>query len=277
MPLTDTHCHLDFKAFDNDRSGVLARAWEAGLERILVPGVDLASSRAAVRLAQAHPRVYAAVGVHPNSSLTWDEQTLGELERLAAHPKVAAIGEIGLDHYRDRSPHHLQRRVFREQLNLAGRLALPVVVHTRNSSPQDRACISDVIHILAEWCAKLRADPRSESLAIHPGVAHSFSGNEAEAQQLLKLGFFIGITGPVTFKNAVELREVMASIPLERLLIETDGPFLTPHPYRGKRNEPAYVRFVVEKIGEVHNQPPNIVAAKTTANAGRLFQWREVD
>lgn len=277
MPLTDTHCHLDFKAFDKDRNGVLARAWEAGLERILVPGVDLASSRAAVKLAQAHPRVYAAVGVHPNSSLTWDEQTLSELERLAAHHKVVAIGEIGLDYYRDRAPHHLQKRVFREQLNLAGRLALPVVVHTRNSSPQDRLCISDVISILAEWCAELRADPRSKSFAERPGVVHSYSGNEAEAQHLLESDFYIGITGPVTFKNAVELRRVVASIPLERLLIETDGPYLTPHPFRGKRNEPAYVRFVAEKIGEVRNQPPNVVAEKTTANAGYLFRWREVD
>ena len=277
MQLTDTHCHLDFNAFDKDRNVVLARAWEAGLERILVPGVDLASSRAAVRLAQAHHRLYAAVGVHPNSSLTWDERALGELEDLAADPKVVAIGEIGLDYYRDRAPHPLQRQVFREQLNLAGRLSLPVVVHTRNSSPQNRSCILDVINILAEWCAKLRADPRSKSLAEHPGVVHSYSGNEAEAQHLLELGFFIGITGPVTFRNAVELRKLVASIPLERLLIETDGPYLTPHPYRGKRNEPAYVRFVAEKISEIHNQSLNVVAEKTTANAGHLFQWREVD
>jgi len=267
MTLTDTHCHLDFDHYDGDREAVLTRAWEVGLERILNPGVDLPSSQAATRLAEAHPRVYAAVGVHPGSALSWGKTTLAALEELAASPRVVAIGEIGLDYYRDRAPRDLQRRVLREQLSLAGRLNLPVVLHTRNSSPADRACIADLIGILEEW------NPGH----AHPGVVHSYSGNRAEAERLLALGYFLGITGPVTFGSARDLQELVASIPLERLLIETDGPFLTPHPHRGRRNEPAYVRFVAGKIGELRGCSPALVAQATTENARALFGWGRPD
>ncbi|HBX70129.1 MAG TPA: hydrolase TatD [Chloroflexi bacterium] len=259
MTLTDTHCHLDFRDFDVDRDAVLARAWEAGLERILIPGIDLQTSQAAIELAESDPRIYAAVGVHPNSATLWDAQTLEFLSEMAAHPKVAAIGEIGLDYYRERAPRSLQKQVFREQLNLAGRLNLPVAIHTRNASDEDRLCITETLEILAEFRGT--------------GVLHSFSGNLVEAERTLELGFFIGITGPVTFKKADELRMVVSSVPLDRLLIETDSPFLTPHPHRGQRNEPVHVRFVAEKICEIHNQSPEVVAEVTTANARRLFQW----
>jgi TatD DNase family protein len=259
MRLTDTHCHLDFRDFADDRAAVLNRAWEAGLERILVPGIDLPTSQAALELADLHPQIYAAVGVHPNRATQWDAHTLEFLEAIAAHPKVAAIGEIGLDFYRDGAPRSLQKQVLREQLRLAGRLDLPVVIHTRNSSPEERSCINAVLEIVAEFSCR--------------GVLHSFSGNVSEAERTLELGFFIGITGPVTYKNAAELRQVVAVLPLERLLIETDAPFLTPHPHRGQRNEPAYVRFVAEKISEIHKQPPQVVAETTAANARRLFQW----
>ncbi len=265
MMLTDTHCHLYFDAYDKDRDAVLRRAWEAGVERILVPGIDLASSRAAIELAEAHERVFAAVGVHPNSATTWDAQTLGALELLAKHPKVVAIGEIGLDYYRDRAPRSLQKRVLREQLSLAGRLQLPVVIHTRNASPQDRACFADILGIISEMRAELSED--------RPGVFHSFLESEDEALQSLEQGFYVGITGPVTFKNAHELRSVVSNAPLDRLLIETDGPFLAPHPHRGKRNEPAHVYYVAEKIAQVLGQAPRALAEATTANAGRLFQW----
>jgi TatD DNase family protein len=259
MQLTDTHCHLYFSDYAEDQDSVLKRAWEAGLARVLIPGIDLLTSQAAIDLTESDPRLFATVGIHPNSSSTWDVETLGALERMTAHPKVVAIGEIGLDYYRDRAPRDHQKRVFREQLNLAERLELPVVVHTRNASPADRSCVTDTLQILAEF--NLR------------GVLHSFSGNLAEADRTLELGFLIGITGPVTFKKAEELREVVAAVPLDRLLTETDGPFLTPHPYRGKRNEPAYVRFVTEKISEIKNQPLHVVAEAMMANAGRLFNW----
>ncbi len=264
--LTDTHCHLDFNHYQKDRDAVLARAWEAGLERILVPGVDLPSSRAAVQLAETEARVFAAVGVHPNSALTWDSQTLAALEELAQHPKVVAIGEIGLDYYRHRAPRGLQERVFREQLSLAGRLNLPVVVHTRNASSRNRACIADVTRILLDWPNELQC----------PGVIHSYSGSAAEAKALLKHGFFIGISGPVTFHNATTLQQTVASIPLEYIVMETDGPFLTPHPHRGRRNEPAYIQYIADKIGDLHNLPPQVIAEKTSRNADQLFHWRTI-
>jgi TatD DNase family protein len=258
--LTDTHCHLYFDNYQKDRAAVLARAWEAGVERILIPGIDLVSCQAAIELAESDPRLFAAIGVHPNSAVTWDAHTFAFLEQMAANPKVVAIGEIGLDYYRDRAPRTLQQRVFREQLNLAEQLNLPVVIHTRNSSPADRLCMADTFKILEKFHLE--------------GVLHSFSGDISEAERTLQFGFFIGVTGPITFKNAVELRQVVAAAPLDRLLVETDGPFLTPHPFRGKRDEPAYVRYMVEKISEIHNQLPKVVAAQTTDNAQRLFQWR---
>ncbi len=267
--LTDTHCHLYFNDYNEDRPAVLARAWDAGLERILVPGIDLETSRAALRLAEAHPGVYAAVGVHPNSASTWQADTLDALRKLAAHPKVVAIGEIGLDYYRHRAPRELQREIFHQQVRLAGQLGLPVVVHTRNAGPDERACLADVLQILREL--------RPELPVEGPGVIHSFSGNAQEAAQALELGYYLGFTGPVTFKKADDLREVVACVPLERILIETDGPFLTPHPHRGRRNEPAYVRYVAEAVGRVLEQPARIIADATAQNAACLFRWRKLD
>jgi len=263
MNLVDTHCHLDFGHYDKDREIVIERAWARGLTRILVPGVDIPTSQAAIQLAESHSNIYAAVGVHPNSTNSWDKWSLDALEILAAHPKVVAIGEIGLDYYRDKAPRELQREVFLAQLKLARRLDLPVVIHIRNADPGNRACISDVINCLSSHESKLG----------HPGVVHSYSGNLDEAGYLLSLGFYIGITGPVTFKTASALRTLVASLPLERLLIETDGPFLTPHPQRGKRNEPAYVHYIADKLAEVLNLPLNTIADITSENAARLFCW----
>ena len=259
MRLVDTHCHLDFRDFEADLSEVLSRAWAAGVERILVPGIDLQTSQAAIELAEAHPQIFAAVGVYPNDAMLWNESTPEILEALANHPKVVAIGEIGLDYYRQRASRELQKQVLRKQLKLAEMLKLPVVIHTRNASPGDRTCIAETLEIL-------------EKTSLN-GVLHSFSGNLSEAERTLALGFFIGITGPVTFKNAADLRDVVSAVPLDRLLIETDSPFLTPQPHRGQRNEPANVRFVVEKISELHNQPVGIVTETLLANAQSLFQW----
>ncbi|MBC8508117.1 MAG: TatD family hydrolase [Anaerolineales bacterium] len=267
--LTDTHCHLYFNNYDKDRDAVLARAWQAGVERILVPGIDLPSSRAAIELAEAYSQVYAAVGVHPNSATTWDAGSLAALTELAAHPKVVAIGEIGLDYYRDRAPRSLQKRVFREQIELAGQADLSIIIHTRNTSPNDRSCFTDIVEIIEEMRDELSDD--------YPGVFHSFLESEPEAHQALELGFFIGITGPVTFKNATELRNVVASTALEKLLIETDGPFLTPHPHRGKRNEPAHVYYVSEKIAQLRGESPRSIAKITSDNAANLFRWRNSD
>ena len=262
--LTDTHCHLDFNRFDQDRSQVLARAWEAGITRVLNPGIDLESSRAAIDLAEANDQIFAAVGVHPNSALAWNENTMAEMEVLARNPKVVAIGEIGLDYYRDRAPRDLQKQVFLMQLDLAASLQLPVVIHNRQS-------MWDMVKILVEWQARLVVE--GLPLAEQPGVLHSYSDEVEPALRAIEHNFFIGFTGPVTFTNARDLQRVAATLPIEQVLIETDAPFLAPHPFRGKRNEPARVLLVAEKIAELKKQPFNTIARVTTENAARLFHW----
>jgi TatD DNase family protein len=266
MELTDTHCHLYFEAFDSDRQQVIERARAAGLVRILNPGIDLETSRAAIQLTENYPEVYAAVGIHPNSASAWNLRSLIELRSLANHPKVVAIGEIGLDYYRDRTPVGLQKEVFRDQLALAAELGLPVVLHNRQAS-------DDMLDILSDWHAQLQKS--GSQLVDRPGVMHSFSSNLDTARKALAIGFRIGITGPVTFRNAADLQTVVKSLPTDRLLIETDSPFLAPHPLRGKRNEPACVANIAEKIAELHGLLLPTVASVTTASADRLFHWRE--
>jgi TatD DNase family protein len=270
--LIDTHCHLYFEDFDEDREAVILRAVESGVERIVAPGIDLSTSQAAIDLASQYEQVFAAVGVHPNDALTWEENTIAELRELAGQPGVAAIGEIGLDYYRDRAPLDIQKRAFRDQLLLAEELELPVIVHTRNKSEADRRAIMDVLSLLEEWQTGLVAT--NPFLAERPGVLHSFSGNVSEAEKARQLNFLIGITGPVTFRNAPGLQRVVESLPLESILVETDAPFLTPQPHRGKRNEPGYVYYVAEKIAQLRDLPFDIVADITSSNAGRLFNWR---
>jgi TatD DNase family protein len=262
--LTDTHCHLDFADFDADRSEVLDRSVQMGVDRILVPGVDLASSQKSLELAKSEKMIYSAVGIHPNDALKWDRNSLDELRFLAAHPKVVAVGEIGLDYFRDRAPRELQRMVFREQLKLAKEQNLPVVIHNRQAG-------LDLLSILREWHSDLKDS--GSILADRPGVLHSFSEDVKFANEAIKSNYFVGFSGPVTFQNSQVLQDVVASISLEKILIETDAPFLTPHPYRGKRNEPSYVRLVADKIAELQNTTLTIVAQETTANAKQLFLW----
>jgi len=261
--LTDTHCHLNLTIFENDLAEVLDRAWEKGLNRILIPGIDIETSKLALRLCEVYPNLYAAVGVHPNSALSWKEDELTALRELARHPKTGAIGEIGLDYYRDRAPRPVQQGIFRTQLDLAGELGLPVVIHNRNSYP-------DVWHELSSWYARLAPDSAQKQ---RPGVIHSFDGTLLEVQQAVADGFFIGITGPVTFHNAVQRQAVAAQISMENILIETDAPYLTPHPFRGRRNEPAYVALVAEKLAELHTTELNTVIQTTGRNAEMLFHW----
>ena len=272
--LVDTHCHLNFDSFEGERKELLQRAREAGVTFILNPGVDLESSREAVALAEKYEEVYAAVGVHPNDALSWKEGTREELRELSQHPKVLAIGEIGLDYYRDRAPEAEQKKIFQEQLLLAMEVELPVIIHTRDASREDRRATADVLGILNEWQTGLAGS--DTLLSENPGVLHSFSADEQSAFDAIHMNFMIGITGPVTFLNAPELQRLVAALPLERVLTETDAPFLTPHPHRGERNEPAYVRLVAEKIAQLHNLPPDVVADITAENAGRLFHWRVI-
>lgn len=284
--LTDTHCHLDFEQFDSDRPEALNRAWEAGLTRILIPGLDLASSRSAVKLAESHPNLFAAIGVHPTEALNFERSTLETLHRLfmesnglplareqvPALQKIVAIGEIGLDYYWDSAPHDVQQGALKEQLNLAGALGLPVVLHLREAGDApDGDCASDLLTILDEWVNRLQSS--QNPLAERPGVLHSYSGNLATARKALQMNFYIGITGPLTYKNAESKRQLVKALPLDRILIETDAPYLAPVPQRGRRNEPAFVRHIADKIAEIHSINTEEIAAITTANAARLFAW----
>ena len=282
MLLTDTHCHLDFHKFDEDRGAVIERAEKAGLVRILIPALSLTSSLSAIKLAESHPMLYAAIGVQPNESLTWTENTIEELQALVRpHPrgggvrgdgKIVAIGEIGLDYYWEAAPHDHQQRVFRAQLDLAAELELPVVIHLREKDDADHGpCAEDAMNILEGWVAGLGAD--KEALRKNPGVLHSFSGSLETAQRGIGLNFCIGITGPVTFKNARQKQEMVAQLPLEHLLLETDAPYLAPHPHRGKRNEPAFVYEIADKIAQLQSRSQEEVATITTKNAAQLFSW----
>jgi len=258
----DSHCHLDNRRFDIDRQAVIARAVENGVACIINPGGDLPSSRAAVTLAQQCESVYAAAGIHPHDAKTLDAPGLEELKKLAGSPKVVAIGEIGLDFYRNLSPPQVQRRAFEAQLELAAELGLPVIVH-------DRDAHDDVLSILREWCTSLHVS--RSALHSNVGVLHSFSGDAAMAERALALGFYIGVSGPVTYPNAGQLRDVVRAVPVERVLLETDAPYLTPQPHRGRRNEPAYVRFVAQAVAEIKGLSLEQVMIQTTANVRALF------
>ena len=256
MDLIDSHCHLNFENFNEDREAVIARAAEAGVRRIINPGINLETAQAALALAQQVPNVYAAVGFHPYDAPQVNPETLAQLETLAAAPKVVAIGEIGLDYYRDRAAKSDQFQAFETQLSLAKSLDLPVIIHQREAA-------ADTMAILRAWAGDGR----------HPGlVLHAFSGDEAVVEEGVSLGFYFGIGGPITFKNAKQLPSIVQTIPLERILIETDAPFLSPHPYRGKRNEPARVKLVAEKLAHLFQRELRELAAEVTANTEKLFR-----
>ncbi len=263
--LTDTHCHLNLNTFQEHLDQTLERAWERGIGRILIPGIDVETSRKAVALAERYEKLYAAVGVHPGDANTWQPETLAMLRELVQHSKVVAIGEIGLDYYRDRTPRPLQRQVFQAQLALAAEVGLPVVIHNRDA-------IDDLWEALSAWQAELARG--GSMLAGRPGVLHSFDGTLEVARRAMEKGFFIGISGPVTFRNALERQSVVTALPLSQLLVETDAPFLTPQPHRGKwPNEPAFVAYVAEKIAELHGLPLETVIRTTGENATQLFNW----
>jgi TatD DNase family protein len=272
--LTDTHCHLDFNKFDEDRPAVIQRAMDAGITRFLIPGLDLVSSLSALRLAEAHPNVYAAVGFHPTDLDTFSEQAFDEMKTLASHAKVVAIGEIGIDYYwvKEGEERAFQIEALRKQLTWAESINKPVVIHMREEEDAwfGQASV-DLLRILSEWHRRLSV--KSHPLADKPGVLHSFNGNLETAQKAIALNFYIGITGPVTYKNAEEKRNIVKQLPLTKILIETDAPFLTPVPHRGKRNEPKFVIYIADKIAELHEITREQVAEITAMNAAHLFGW----
>lgn len=257
--MIDTHCHIDFDAYVPDRDTVIQRAADAGVTRVINPAVDVASSAAIVAQAARYPGVYATVGVHPNSTAALTGDWIDALRQTARSNPVVAVGEIGLDYYRDRSPKDVQHAAFEAQLTLAAELGLPVIIHNRDAH-------DDIMPLLESWAATLPPELRER-----PGVLHSFSAPAAIAERALAAGFYLGFTGPITFKNADETRAIAARVPLDRLLVETDGPFLTPTPHRGKRNEPAYIPLIIERLAGLHRLPFDDMAAQTTRNAERLF------
>lgn len=258
MELVDTHCHLDWKVFDPDREGVIDRAVQAGVRRMITVGVDVPSSRRAIEIADRYDAVYAAVGVHPNDCAGFDAALLQEVRSLAKHSKVVAIGEIGLDYYWHKVDRDTQARAFHAQLELAVEINKPVIIHSRDAAP-------DVLKILEDFAA------HTARLA---GTLHSYFDDLEIAQRVFAIGFCIGVTGPITFKKSDREREIIRQLPLDRVLLETDAPFLTPVPHRGERNEPATVRHVAETIASVRGQPVDEIARQTTQNAERLFRLR---
>lgn len=265
IDLIDTHCHLNFDSYDDDRQEVVERAANAGVQRVIIPAIDLQSAKDAIRLSRQFPGVYVAIGIHPNSSTNVYKNDFKTLVELAREPKAIAIGEIGLDYYRNRSPKSRQLDAFQAQLVLAAELELPVIIHNRDAG-------DDVMALLEEW---VRTTP--ESLRTRPGVLHSFSAPRDIADRALDIGFYLGFTGPITFKNADALRQIATVIPQNRIVVETDGPFLTPVPYRGKRNEPAYIPHIVERLASLRNVTVEAMAQTTTDNAIALFNLPRSD
>lgn len=252
--LVDTHTHLNDAKFAEDCESVIARAQEAGVTRMINMGDTLASSERAVTLAEAHAGLYAGVGIHPEEAFEMTAREDDILAAWAAKPEVVAIGEIGLDYYWEKDPdkRRLQQRIFIRQLDLARQLHLPVCIH-------DRDAHGDTLAIL-----------KREGRGIR-GVLHCYSGSLEMARELLKLGWYLGVDGPLTFKNAAKLPEIVRAMPLERLLVETDAPYMAPVPMRGKRNEPSFVRFVAAKVAELRGLSLEEVARVTTRNAENLY------
>jgi TatD DNase family protein len=256
--MIDTHCHLNFESYDDDRDQVVQRAAQAEVTHIINPGIDLTTSRAGIELSRHYAGVYAAVGLHPNSSASFTHADIADYRALANNAKVIAIGEIGLDYYRDRSPKAQQFAAFEAQLALAAELELPVIIHNREAS-------EDVLAVLETWTIPA-------ALKDRPGVLHSVSALMPVAERALSLGFYLGFSGPITYKNGDDVRSIAQITPLDRLLVETDGPFLTPVPHRGKRNEPAYVPYMVDRLASLKQMPTEDMARITTENAARLFR-----
>lgn len=251
--LTDTHTHMNASAFDEDRDEAIRRATANGVTRIVNIGFNRETIPTSLALAEQYDFVYTAVGWHPQDAIDMREGDLEWIAELCKHEKVVAIGEIGLDYYWDTSPKDMQHRVFREQIRLARRIGKPIVIHNRDAH-------QDVVNIL-----------REEKADEVGGIMHCFSGSWETAKLCLDLGFHLSFGGPITYKNAKQPKEVLARVPLDRLLLETDAPYLTPHPYRGKRNETSYVRLVAEAAAEIKGMTLEEIAAVTTDNAVRLL------
>lgn len=252
--LIDTHVHLNADQYDEDLQEVIDRALEEGIDRMFVVGFDTNTIERTMKLIDQHDFIYGIIGWHPVDAIDCTEERLQWIEELSKHPKIIGIGEMGLDYHWDKSPKDIQKEVFRKQIALAKRVQLPIIIHNREAT-------QDCVDILKE-----------ENASEVGGIMHSFSGSNEIADEILKMNFYISLGGPVTFKNAKQPKEVAQHVPLDRLLVETDAPYLSPHPYRGKRNEPARVKLVAEQIAELRGISYEEVCKATTENAERLFE-----
>ncbi|WP_371365503.1 putative metal-dependent hydrolase YcfH [Sporomusa rhizae] len=250
--LFDSHAHVDDSRFDEDRNEVIKRAAEAGLVGILNAGACMESSARSITLAQEHDMVYAAVGIHPHDAKEAKDHDYEQLAVWSSLAKVVAIGEIGLDYYYDMSPRDVQQQVFVRHIDVARQMGKPIIIH-------DRDAHGDVMTILKKEAKGLT------------GVLHCFSGSSEMAKEVIKIGFYVSFAGPVTYAKDGKLKEVAASVPLERILVETDCPYLTPQPYRGRRNEPTHVKFTAEEVARVRGMDFEALAEAATANTKRLF------
>ncbi|WP_077210335.1 TatD family hydrolase [Bacillus dakarensis] len=251
--LFDTHVHLNADQFQDDLQEVIDRARETGVSNMVVVGFDRPTITKAMELVEKYDFLYASVGWHPVDAIDMTDEDLAWIEELSQHPKVVAIGEMGLDYYWDKSPKEVQKEVFRKQIQLAKKVNLPIIIHNREAT-------SDIVAIL-----------REEEAHTVGGIMHCFSGSVEVAMECVEMNFYISLGGPVTFKNARKPKEVAEAVPLEKLLIETDCPYLAPHPYRGKRNEPSYVKLVAQQIADLKGLSYEEVAKATTENAKKIF------
>ncbi|MCD6419794.1 MAG: TatD family hydrolase [Synergistetes bacterium] len=254
MKLIDSHCHLNDPAFDKDIEEVIKRSRDNGVEYCVVIGYDVKSSKKAIEMAEKYNCVYATVGIHPEESKNAGDRELAEIEKLTEHPKVVGIGETGLDYYHIFSPIEKQKEIFIKQLKLARKLNLPVVIHSREAEP-------DTFDIVKEYAKDIK------------GVMHCFSGTLKMAKLYTELKFYISISGAVTFRKAKTLKEVVKGIKIKDILIETDAPYLTPHPYRGKRNEPSYLPYIADAVAKIKELPLEEVALHTSHNTRNLFNF----
>jgi TatD DNase family protein len=262
----DSHAHLESPRYDADREGVIARAREAGVETIVAigNGDGPVNFDCGILLAETYEFIYATIGIHPHEAKLADRAALDRMEELAKHPKVIAWGEIGLDYYYDHSPREVQQRVFVDQMELARAAKLPIVIHCRPSDNSEDAWVDCLRLIQEQWAASGLG-----------GILHCFTGNTAQAKRALDMGFMISFAGNVTFPKAQPIRDAALAVPLERMLIETDSPFLAPVPYRGKRNEPAFVKEVARQIGELRGLSAEDVGLRTSDNFYRFFSLHE--
>ena len=251
--LIDTHVHLNADHYDEDLDEVIERAREAGVSHFVVIGFDNKTIDRTMELIDKYEDVYGVIGWHPVDAVDCRDEDLARIEKLSSHPKIVGIGETGLDYHWDKSPKHIQKEIFKAQIALAKRVNLPLIIHNREAT-------GDVVEILED-----------EGAGEVGGIMHAFSGSPEIADRVLKIGFMISLGGPVTFKNAKQPKEVAKYVPLDKLLIETDAPFLTPHPHRGKRNEPAYVKLVAEEIAKLRDISYEEVAKATSDNALKIY------